>query len=282
MRSPFRVAPIVLGVLTCLCTSVECRAQEDLVKVYKAEAHVSPPQLLPIDLSASIAPSCDEHQSAKIQIAMIVDRNGKPRDLMMSRPLGDTRDEMAIEIASRDHFSPGELDRVPVAVSITLDIILNSCIVQVQTADGGKIGKYRLLSQPEQKVGPASQWEPEKLEFSSNESPAALAPYRIGGPVKPPIPIITPEAAFSDEARKKGIQGVCIIQVLVDQRGFPQNIRMVKPLGYGLDAAAMEAVKRYRFKPAMLDGFRPVPVSLAVEVNFRLGGRNMSFPKALP
>jgi hypothetical protein len=43
----------------------------------------------------------------------------------------------------------------------------------------------------------------------------------------------------------------------------------VKPLGYGLSEKAIEAVSRYRFKPAMKNG-EPVPVMVNVEVNFRL------------
>jgi protein TonB len=38
----------------------------------------------------------------------------------------------------------------------------------------------------------------------------------------------------------------------------------------GLDEKAMEAVRRYKFKPAMKDGKTPVAVQLSIEVNFRL------------
>jgi hypothetical protein len=43
----------------------------------------------------------------------------------------------------------------------------------------------------------------------------------------------------------------------------------VKPLGYGLSEKAIEAVMKYRFKPAMKDG-KPVPVRVNIEVYFRL------------
>jgi hypothetical protein len=39
----------------------------------------------------------------------------------------------------------------------------------------------------------------------------------------------------------------------------------------GLDEKAVEAVKRYRFKPAMLQG-KPVPVEVNIEVNFKSTG----------
>jgi TonB family protein len=94
--------------------------------------------------------------------------------------------------------------------------------------------------------------------------------YRIGGGVSAPVPIFTPEAEFSDEARRAKYQGVCLISLIVDAQGNPQNPRVVRPLGMGLDEKALEAVRKYKFKPAMKDGRTPVPVMMSIEVNFRL------------
>ena len=93
--------------------------------------------------------------------------------------------------------------------------------------------------------------------------------YHIGGGVSAPIPIFTPEAEFSDEARRAKYQGVCLISLIVDAQGNPQNPRVVRPLGMGLDEKALEAVRKYKFKPAMKEG-KPVPVMMSIEVNFRL------------
>lgn len=93
--------------------------------------------------------------------------------------------------------------------------------------------------------------------------------YRIGGGVSAPVPIFTPEAEFSDEARRAKYQGVVLISLIVDAQGNPQNPRVVRPLGMGLDEKALEAVRKYKFKPAMKEG-KPVPVMMSIEVNFRL------------
>ena len=97
-----------------------------------------------------------------------------------------------------------------------------------------------------------------------------------GGPLTPgvggvsqPIPIFTPEAEFSDEARRQKYQGVCVISVIIDAQGNPQSPHLVRALGMGLDEKALAAVMRYRFKPAKKDG-KPVAVRMTVEVNFRL------------
>ena len=94
--------------------------------------------------------------------------------------------------------------------------------------------------------------------------------YRIGGGVSAPVPIFQPEAEFSDEARRAKYQGVCLISLIVDAQGNPQNPRVIRALGMGLDEKALEAVRKYKFKPAMKDGKTPVPVMISIEVNFRL------------
>jgi periplasmic protein TonB len=94
--------------------------------------------------------------------------------------------------------------------------------------------------------------------------------YQIGGGVSAPQALNSVEAEFSDEARRAKYQGVVLISMIVDANGMPQNPRVVRPLGMGLDEKALEAVRKYRFKPAMKDGKTPVPVMITVEVNFRL------------
>jgi protein TonB len=94
--------------------------------------------------------------------------------------------------------------------------------------------------------------------------------YHVGGGISAPVPLNSVEAEFSDEARRAKYQGVCLIQMIVDAHGMPQDPRVVRPLGMGLDQKALEAVRKYRFKPALKDGKTPVPVMITVEVNFRL------------
>jgi periplasmic protein TonB len=94
--------------------------------------------------------------------------------------------------------------------------------------------------------------------------------YRVGGGISAPIPIVQPEAEFSDEARRAKYQGEVMISLIVDAQGNPQNPRVVRPLGMGLDEKALEAVRKYKFKPALKDGRTPVPVMVTIAVNFRL------------
>ncbi len=59
------------------------------------------------------------------------------------------------------------------------------------------------------------------------------------------------------------------LYLVVDRMGSPQHIRVVKGLGSGLDEAAVEAVQKYKFAPATMNG-QPVVVDLYIEVNFKI------------
>jgi periplasmic protein TonB len=93
--------------------------------------------------------------------------------------------------------------------------------------------------------------------------------FHVGGGVSAPRAIYAPEPEFSEEARKAKYQGVCTLGLVVDANGRPENIRVLSSLGMGLDEKAIEAVKNWKFEPAMKDG-HPVAVEIAVEVDFHL------------
>jgi len=92
---------------------------------------------------------------------------------------------------------------------------------------------------------------------------------RIGGGVSQPEVIFQVEPEFSEEARKAKFMGSVLVNLIVDTRGLPENVHVSRGVGMGLDEKAVEAVKQYRFKPAMENG-KPVPVELNVEVNFQI------------
>ena len=93
--------------------------------------------------------------------------------------------------------------------------------------------------------------------------------YRIGGGVSAPSVLSKVEPEYSEEARKAKWQGTVVLQLVVDDMGRPQNLKVLRSLGLGLDQKAIEAVEKWRFKPGMKDG-KPVPVMATIEVNFRL------------
>jgi periplasmic protein TonB len=93
--------------------------------------------------------------------------------------------------------------------------------------------------------------------------------FKVGGGISAPQPVTTPDPEYTEEARNAKTQGTVVLWLIVDQHGQPQNVRVVRGLGAGLDAKAIEAVKQWRFKPSMKDG-QPVNVQISVEVGFKL------------
>ncbi len=92
---------------------------------------------------------------------------------------------------------------------------------------------------------------------------------RIGGGVSAPVVLFAPEPEFSEEARKAKVAGNVLVYLQVDTNGRPTHVRVLRGIGLGLDEKAMEAVRQYKFKPAMENG-HPVAVEMNVEVNFQI------------
>jgi periplasmic protein TonB len=77
------------------------------------------------------------------------------------------------------------------------------------------------------------------------------------------------EPEFTERARKAKAAGVVLVNLKVDQEGRPQDVHVVRGIGNGLDKKAVEAVKQYKFKPAMKDD-KPVEEALNIEINFQI------------
>lgn len=85
-----------------------------------------------------------------------------------------------------------------------------------------------------------------------------------------PSCIYCPDPQYSDEARKAKYQGVVVLMVVITLDGRATNIQVVKSPGLGLDEKAIEAVRQWKFRPAVGPGGKPVPAQVPIEVTFRL------------
>ena len=93
--------------------------------------------------------------------------------------------------------------------------------------------------------------------------------YRVGGGIAAPQALSTPDPVYTEEARRAKTQGTCVLAMVVDAEGHPRDIRVIRGLGFGLDAKAIEAVRQWRFDPAKKDG-KAVNVLINVQVEFKL------------
>lgn len=93
--------------------------------------------------------------------------------------------------------------------------------------------------------------------------------YKVGGGISAPTAVSSPDPDYTEEARRAKKQGTCVLWLIVDSSGHPRDIRVARGLGFGLDAKAIDAVKQWKFQPALKDG-KPVDVQISVEVEFHL------------
>jgi TonB family protein len=99
--------------------------------------------------------------------------------------------------------------------------------------------------------------------------PGGVGTIALHGAFTAPKVLYQVDPEFSEEARRAKHYGTVILVVDVDTTGHAVNFRIAKSLGLGLDEKAMEAVSRWKFRPAQQDG-KPVTVAATIEVNFHL------------
>ncbi len=95
----------------------------------------------------------------------------------------------------------------------------------------------------------------------------AIGPMQISGNILAPVRVHSPDPHYPEEARHARVQGVVILQTIIDKVGNVTDIKVLKGLPSGLTEAAVEAVSKWRFKPATLEG-KPVAVYYLVTVSF--------------
>ena len=91
-------------------------------------------------------------------------------------------------------------------------------------------------------------------------------PLRIGGEIAPPRKIEHVDPVYPAEAQAANVQGVVIIEALIDPRGNVASTNVLRSIPM-LDAAALDAVNQWRFTPTLLNG-EPRSVIMTVTVNF--------------
>ena len=110
---------------------------------------------------------------------------------------------------------------------------------------------------------------PGHLPVVGSGTVAGDRPIPVGGDVKEPILLVRIDPAYPDSMRIGRKQGVVILEAVITATGEVDDVRVLKSEGAVLDRAASDAVRRWRYRPATLNG-RAVSVYLTVTVRFGL------------
>lgn len=104
---------------------------------------------------------------------------------------------------------------------------------------------------------------------SDHDEPGGTV-YHPGGDVSNPVLVYAPDPEYPKWAREAPgyTHEVCVVALIVDRDGMPQEVHVTRSAGKDFDASAMKAVRQYRFKPGVRFG-SAVAVAIHIEVNFR-------------
>jgi TonB family protein len=97
-------------------------------------------------------------------------------------------------------------------------------------------------------------------------SGAPTSAVRVGGNIAPPSKVHDVPATAPDEALRAGVRGVVIVEATIDVDGTVRDARVLRSIPM-LDAAAVAAVRQWRYTPTLLNG-QAVPVVMTVTVQF--------------
>ena len=91
--------------------------------------------------------------------------------------------------------------------------------------------------------------------------------FDLGAGITPPKVVhqVNPKADSGGKGFR--ISGTVLIGLIVNSRGIPVNVHVVKSIDKEIDQTAVEAVQEWRFDPARRDG-KPVAVRVTVEIRF--------------
>jgi TonB family protein len=109
-------------------------------------------------------------------------------------------------------------------------------------------------------AGPGVPW-------GSQQGNTDDTPIELGADMTRPEVIQRVMPLYTEAARLAHRQGVVIVRATIDRQGRVTDVRVLKPLGLGLDESAVAAVQQWRFRPATLGG-RPLPVYFQLSVTF--------------
>lgn len=84
-----------------------------------------------------------------------------------------------------------------------------------------------------------------------------------------PVPVKTPPPDYPENMKRQGVSGVVAVSIVIDEKGAVLNASVAKSSQSEFEAPALEAVKKWKFKPAQKDG-APVKMKVTIPIRFNL------------
>jgi protein TonB len=187
-------------------------------------------------------------------IEAVISGDGTVQDARVLRGV-PMLDQAALDAVRQWRYIPPLLNGQPVSVIMTVTINF--------TLDGaGAAGAGGAA--PNQLAGESAQSQ----DLATRTSPFPDDITRVGGEIPVPRKVFDAKPIYPEEAKAAGVQGVVILEVLLDEGGFVADVHVLRAHEM-LEQAAVDAVRQWRYEPILLDG-RAVQMVMTVTVNFTL------------
>lgn len=281
-----------LFALLAFLAAIPLIGQSTAPTVYYAGPGVTAPELLPANLTIPSSRDC-KGLNGTVELTAVVDANGIPRNATVVRTTFGELGPLALKLFTEQRFKPGRHDGAPAAVGIETTFGLQTCFQHKRNSGGPEANMPTLRAHPVQSInlrsGPlAPVTAPDKATLPSEVSSPSLvrsvdpkvsseplAPVAVPRKAtlpdgsSPPILVRSVDPKYTRRAGREKIEGICLLKVMIDANGVPQDVHVIKRLDPGLDKNAVQAVQKYRFVPCKKDG-EPVACPITIQVNFRL------------
>jgi len=100
-----------------------------------------------------------------------------------------------------------------------------------------------------------------------------LAP--VPGDVPPAVDEYTTPPLYSDEARRRALEGVVVVRAHIDANGHVRDARVAQGLGAGLDQNTLVALRQWHFRPGTRNG-AAVAMDVEIEITFTLRNESIN------
>jgi TonB family protein len=220
--------------------------------VYRVGPGITPP-VLTNPVAPEVPSTIDDRvPSLHFQFQVVVSADGsiKLRDVFPNDPSRYLNN--AISAVKQSTFQAGTLNGLPVPVLVCVGVA------------------YSPFRSPSTRIVDCDQERLRRIDEGLYSGPPVDDPFKLPPGARPPRAIHTVVAEYSDEARRARYEGTGLVSLIVNEDGPPTEIHIERHLEHGLDDKMVEAVSKYRFQPATLDG-KPIAVRITIQTSFRLG-----------
>lgn len=241
-------------VLACLAAALVvptvALAQNSPVRV---GGNTAPPERIKYVQPAYPAEAAAARVSGVVIAEITVGPDGAVKEAHILRSIA-LLDQAALNAIKQWRYTPTTLNGQPVPVIMTVTV------------------KFTPDSSPVSRTATPGTGAQPVVSFSAspNEPPTlnGREVLRIGGEIKAPERVKYVAPAYPQEAKAALVQGIVIIEAIVDENGDVVQAKVLRSISL-LDDAALDAVMQWKYTPTTLNG-APTPVLMTVTVNFTL------------